>query len=105
MKLALARLPNVALLADILPVNTPIAAPILPTFALPVTVNLPPVDKLPADKLPVIDSNPDIPRLPILALPVTLNEPPVDRLPPDTLPVAEMIPALSRLPTLALPVI
>jgi hypothetical protein len=36
-------------------VNIPAVPPILPTLALPVTVNLPEVDMLPADKLPVAE--------------------------------------------------
>ena len=81
-----------------------VVAPILPTFALPVTLNLPAVVKLPPDTLPVATINPAVPKLPTFALPVTLNAPVVVKLPPDTLPVAVIRPAVPKLPTLALPV-
>ena len=48
--------PVIELSAEPLPdtlVNTPFVAPILPTFALPVTLNAPAVVKLPPDTLPV----------------------------------------------------
>ena len=64
--------------------NTP-AAPILPTFALPIALNVPPVAKLP----PVI-------------VPVAVTNPPVVKLPPDILPVAVII-LVPILPILALP--
>jgi len=67
-------------------VNTPAAAPILPTLALPVTLNAPAVVRLPPDTLPVAATTPA-----------------VVRLPPDTLPVAVINPAVPKLPTLALP--
>ena len=50
-----------------LAVNTPAAAPILPTLALPVTLNAPPVVKFPP-----------------LMLPVALTSPPVTKLEPVT---------------------
>ena len=53
-------------------VNTPAAAPILPTFAFPVALIVPPVIKLAPVKLPVAVINP-VPILPILALPETLR--------------------------------
>ena len=91
------------LFTDTLPVNAPATAPTLPTLALPVTLNLPTVVKLPPDTLPVAVINPAVPKLPTLALLVTVNTPPVDMLPPDRLPVIVANPETPRLPTLALP--
>ena len=68
-------------------VNTPAAAPMFPTLALPVTLNAPAVVKLPPVTLPVAVIKPPVPKLPTLALPVTLNVPPVERFPAVAVPV------------------
>jgi len=54
-------------------VNIALLAPILPTLALPVTLNTPPVTKLAPVILPVAVIN-VVPMLPILALPLTDND-------------------------------
>ena len=54
-------------------VNIALLAPILPTFALPVTDRTPPVTKLAPTILPVA-VNIAVPTLPILALPLTDND-------------------------------
>ena len=58
---------------------------------MPVTLNAPPVTKLPPVMLPVATTKPAVPRLPTLALPVALNAPTVVRFPPDTFPVAATV--------------
>ena len=75
----------------------------LPIFALPVTLNAPPVTKLAPVMLPVAVISP-VPILPTLALPVTLNAPPVTKLAPVILPLAVIKPAVPILPILELPV-
>ena len=108
------------------PVITPLPKPKLPTLALPVTDNTPPVAKLPPVILPVVVivllpaaivpmilppvilPVPVItplpkPKLPTLALPVTLNAPVVVKFPPDTLPVTLTLPPAKILPATPTP--
>ena len=92
------------LIVVILPIEAiNVVVPKFPALAFPVTLNVPPVDKLPPVTVPVAVTIPPVPKLPTLALPVTVNVPPVDRLPPVTVPVAVTIPLVPILPILALP--
>ena len=87
-------------------VNTPAAAPILPTLALPVTLNAPAVVKLPPVTLPVATTNPPVPKLPTLALPVAFSVPDIFAPVPVTTTMfalpAELIVTLALASTLTL---
>ena len=73
-------------------------------FALPVTLNAPPVTKLAPVILPVAVTI-AVPILPTLALPVTDRTPPVTKLAPVILPFATTALLAFKLKTLALPLI
>ena len=87
-------------------VNTPAAAPMLPTLALAVTLKLANVPVLVIFGCAAVDNVPvsNVPiTFPPVMLPVAVTTPPVVKLPPDTLPVAVINPPVPKLPTLALP--
>ena len=77
------RLPTFALPVTLnVPVSTPDVAPMLPTLALPVTLNLPAVTRFPPVILPVARTRPGVLKFAALALPVARSTPPVTKLPP-----------------------